>query len=155
MIRHFRARLTALLAEPRLWRWLLVGFGFLGLNLLLLYLLVDVGHVPFAWAPLFAGEVSLVSRYLVNDRWVFGHRRPSWRRLGEYHGAVALGFVAWWITANLLHRWGVPYLLASVLATGASVLVNLLSNFLLIWRRPAPAAPREPAAPAAADHSRP
>jgi len=106
-----------------------------GLNLGLLYLLVDVLGVPFFLAPLASAEICLTLRFLANDRWVFGHPRPTWRRLGAYHIAVAGGFVLWWATSNILVFFGVHYLLAALLAIVGSIGFNLATNFAWIWKK--------------------
>jgi dolichol-phosphate mannosyltransferase len=117
----------------RLGYWWIVGTAFTLLNLPVLYVLVDLMGVPLAVATLVAGEAGLLARFLVNDRWVFGHRRPTRRRLWQYHLAVAGGFVIWWSATNLLSRTGIHYLVAALLATGASVMLSVATNFLWVW----------------------
>jgi putative flippase GtrA len=123
----------------RLGYWWIVGTAFTLLNIPVLYVLVDLAGVPLAAATLIAGEAGLLARFLVNDRWVFGERRPTWRRLGQYHVAVAVSFVIWWSATNVLSRAGIHYLAASLLATGASVAWSLVTNFLWVWRHNASA----------------
>ena len=77
----------------------------------------------------------LVIRFLINDRWVFGHRRPTWTRLGQFHVASAGGGVIWWTLANLLPRFGFPELLAAIAGTAGSVVVSMATNFLWVWRK--------------------
>lgn len=126
--------LIAALASPAV-RWMIVGAAATALNFGLLYLFVDVIGIPFIIAPIFSAEIGIVLRFLANDRWVFGHTRPSWRRLGEYHLAIAGGFAIWWLTSNALVFLGVHYLLASLLAIAASIGINAATNFGWIWRR--------------------
>ena len=118
----------------RLGYWWIVGTAFTLLNIPVLYVLVDIAGVPLAAATLFAGEAGLLARFLVNDRWVFGERRPTWQRLAQYHVAVAVSFVIWWTATNVLSWAGIYYLAAALLATGASVILSLVTNFLWIWR---------------------
>jgi putative flippase GtrA len=89
--------------------------------------------------PLIAGtalgaEATLLSRFLVNDRWVFGYRRPTWTRLWQFHVASAGGGVIWWTVANVLPQFGVHYLLAALAGTACSVIFSMATNFLWIWR---------------------
>ena len=89
--------------------------------------------------PLMAGtavgaEATLLSRFLVNDRWVFGYRRPTWTRLCQFHLASAGGGTIWWIMANTLPQFGIHYLLAALAGTACSVLFSMTTNFLWIWR---------------------
>jgi putative flippase GtrA len=118
----------------RLARWWVCGIAFTLLNVPILYLLVEIAAVPLGLATLIAGEAGLLVRFLVNDRWVFQEARPTWRRLGQYHVAVAASFVIWWGATNLLSHAGVHYIIASLLATGASVVWSMATNFLWVWR---------------------
>jgi len=106
----------------------------MSLNLGLLYIAVHVLGISFALAPVVTSEIGITLRFLVNDRWVFGYRRPSWRRLWEYHVAIAGAFVVWWVAANLMVHAGVHYLIASILATACSVCCSVITNFLWVWQ---------------------
>jgi len=122
---------------PQVVRWLVVGVVFAGVGLGLLKLMAGVLGWPYTLATLLSGEIGTILRFLVVDRWVFRHPRPTLLRLWQYHVANALGFGIWWSVANLLEAAGVQYLVASVLAMFFSVGVNMLSNFWWIWRKPA------------------
>jgi putative flippase GtrA len=126
---------------PRVVRWLAVGVVFSAVGLALLKLMAGVLGWPYTLATLLSGEIGTILRFLVVDRWVFRHPRPTLIRLWQYHIANALGFGIWWSVANLLKAAGVQYLVASVLAMFFSVGVNLLSNFWWIWRKPAVSKP--------------
>lgn len=127
-------RLVRPLLTPAMLRWWIVGIAFVGVNLALLYLLVDVLGLAVFVATVIATEVGTVLRFLVNDRWVFNHPRPTWRRLWQYHLATAGGIAVWLTTTNLLVNLGIHYAIASVLGMGCSVLVSVATNFLWIWR---------------------
>ncbi|MBV9545788.1 MAG: GtrA family protein, partial [Chloroflexi bacterium] len=118
-------------------RWWLVGLLFLVINIPLLYTLHDVLGLPIWLATLVGGEIGTVARFLVNDRWVFGNRRPTWRRLIQYHVAVASSFVIWWSVTNALAQGGVYYLIANVAGQATSVGWSMITNFGWIWRRSA------------------
>ena len=122
---------------PRVVRWIVVGIVFAAVGLGLLKLMAGVLGWPYTLATLLSGEIGTILRFLVVDRWVFRHPRPTLLRLWQYHVANALGFGIWWSVANLLEAAGVQYLVASVLAMFFSVGVNMLSNFWWIWRKPA------------------
>jgi putative flippase GtrA len=118
-------------------RWLAVGVVFAGIGLGLLKVIAGVLGWPYILATLLAGEIGTVLRFLVVDRWVFCHSRPTLKRLWQYQIANVLGFGIWWSVANFLKAAGVQYLVASVLAMFFSVGVNMLSNFGWVWRKPA------------------
>ena len=114
------SKLTPLMSQVpwrSLGRWWIVGLAFTGGGLLVLYVLKDLFRLPLVVATAAGAEVTLLLRFLINDRWVFGHRRPTWTRLWQFHVAGAGGGVIWWIVANLLPRFGVHYLLAAIAGT--------------------------------------
>ena len=121
---------------PQVMRWLVVGVVFSGVGLSLLKLFAGVLAWPYALATLCSAMIGTLLRFLVVDRWVFSHRRPTGKRLGQYLIANAMGFAVWWSAANLFKSAGVHYLLASVCAMFFSVGFGLISNFLWIWRKP-------------------
>jgi 8-oxo-dGTP diphosphatase len=142
-------RLRALLL-PGGWKptlvWLAVGLGFIGVNSVLLYLLVDLAGLAVGVATLIAAEFATLLRYVINVRWIFVDHRLSWSRLGHYHVANAAGFAVWWIAANGLYHLGLHYQLAGIVAVGASTGFSFLSNFHWVWHRrhAPPAAGRRP-----------
>lgn len=123
---------------PEAARWFLVAGLFTAAGLALLKWLVDGLHWPYAWATLVQSETCNLLRFFVNDRWVFGRRKPTWKRLVQYHVANAMGFAVWWAGANALKAVGVNYLLASVIAMLGSFGVSWLTNFRWIWRKRPP-----------------
>jgi putative flippase GtrA len=116
-------------------RWFSVAAVFTALGLGLLKLFVGGFHWSYAVSTLVQSEVCNLLRFFANDRWVFGRRKPTWKRLGQYHVANALGFAIWWAGANGLKAVGMNYLLASLVAMLGSVGVSLLTNFGWIWRQ--------------------
>jgi putative flippase GtrA len=115
-------------------RWWAAGLLFVIIGLGILYIFTDVLRVPLLLGTLCASEITIVIRYFVNDLWVFRENQPSWKRFWQYHVANVLGFSVWWTIANVLARFGVYYLVASVMGTICSVLVSMVTNFFWIWR---------------------
>jgi len=116
-------------------KWWVVGIVFLGVGTAVLYVFVAWLHMPLVWATSLSAEVTMLIRFLINDRWVFGHSRPTWKRLWQFHVASAGGFVVWWLFANFLPPLGVQYLIASAAGSLFSSFFSMASNFLWIWRR--------------------
>ena len=121
---------------PQMIRWLAAGFLFAGVGLLVIKLLAGVLAWPYTVATLCSGEICTLLRFLVVDRWVFGHRNPTWTRMWQYHVANAAAFGIWWVAANTFRLFGADYMLAAVFAMCFSVGFSMLSNFLWIWRKP-------------------
>jgi putative flippase GtrA len=124
----------------RFMRWSVVAVVAAGINVGVLHFFAAKLGWPYALATLASGEIAGLIRFLATDRWVFGHRRPTWLRLGQYHVADLLGFCIWWSATNLLEKLGVHYLLAPIAAIPFSLGFSLLSNFGWIWRKRAPQA---------------
>jgi len=118
----------------RLARWWIVGLAFYAGGLGVLYLVIDGLRLPLLTGTLLTGEVTVLLRFLVNDRWVFGHRVPTWTRLWQFHIASAGGAAIWWMVSNALPRFGVHYLIASTAGTACSVFLSMFTNFLWVWR---------------------
>jgi putative flippase GtrA len=116
-------------------RWWIVGLAFTGGGLVVLYVLRDVLRLPLVVATAAGAEVTLLLRFVINDRWVFGNRHPSWTRLWQFHVAGGAGGAIWWVVANLLPRFGVHYLVAAIVGSACSVMFSMATNFLWIWRR--------------------
>jgi putative flippase GtrA len=108
--------------------------GFYGVGLGTLYVFKDILKLPLMVGTMMAAEGTLLVRFLINDRWVFGHPRPTWARLWQYHAASAGGAAIWWIVSNLLPRFGVHYLIAATIGTGCSAFFSMFTNFLWVWR---------------------
>ena len=116
-------------------RWWIVGLTFLVVGSAILYVFVSLLRWPLTIATVVSAEITLQIRFLINDRWVFGHPRPAWSRLWQFHVASAGGSSIWWVVANVLPRFGIHYLIASAVGSACSVCFSMLTNFLWVWRR--------------------
>lgn len=115
-------------------RWWIVGLFFTGVNIPLLGILVHLLKLESWLATLIAAELGTALRFFINDRWVFGHPRPTAQRFWQYHVANASSFVIWWSSANILtYKFGIDPVLASIPATACSVGWSMMTNFLWIW----------------------
>lgn len=131
------------LAKPMV-RWWIVGLFFTGFNIPALYVLHEVLGLRVAIATLITAELTTILRFFLNDRWVFGHPRPTWQRLWQYHLSNAGSFVIWWLAINAIEAAGIHYLIASLLATAISVGWSMATNFLWIWRKKSQGEGRSP-----------
>jgi len=116
-------------------RWWIVGFAFLGVNLALLYVFVDLLGMPVLIATLIAAEAGLLVRFVVNDRWVFRQSQITLQRLWQYHLAMAGSFAVWWITTNVVVFFGGHYMIATIVGMACSILMSIVTNFFWIWTR--------------------
>jgi putative flippase GtrA len=136
-----RGRLAYAMLKPRpMWRtrqvagWFLIGLTASLVELALLRLLYEGLQWPLPVATATAAEVLIIVKFLVADRWVFGHAGPTVERLARYHGASAGAFVVYWLVVNALAGLlGLPYVAAFVVGTGAAFTWSLMSNFFWVW----------------------
>jgi len=63
--------------SPQMLRWFAVGVVFAGAGLVLIKLMTGILAWPYALATLLSGEICTILRFLVVDRWVFNHARPT------------------------------------------------------------------------------
>ena len=114
--------------------WVLIGLTASLLELALLRLLYEVVQWPLPVATAAAAEILILIKFVVTDRWVFGHPSPTVERLVRYQGASAGAFIVYWLVINgLAVLVGLPYVAAFLLGTAAAFAWSLMSNFLWVW----------------------
>ena len=114
--------------------WFLIGLTASVVELALLRLLYEGAQWPLPVATAAAAETLILFKFLVTDRWVFGHASPTLARLVRYHGASAGAFIVYWLVVNgLAVLLGLPYIAAFLVGTAAAFSWSLMSNFLWVW----------------------
>ena len=114
--------------------WFLIGLTASVVELALLRLLYEGAQWPLPVATAAAAETLILVKFLVTDRWVFGHASPTLDRLVRYHGASAGAFIVYWLVVNgLAVLLGLPYIAAFLVGTAAAFSWSLMSNFLWVW----------------------
>jgi putative flippase GtrA len=114
--------------------WSALGVGASVVELGLLRALYEGLLWPLPLATAVAAEILILAKFLIADRWVFGHPLPAWDRLLKYHGASAGALLVYWLAINGLAEFlGLPYVAAFVVGTGAAFAWSLMSNFLWVW----------------------
>jgi putative flippase GtrA len=116
--------------------WFVLGVAAAVVELGLLRVLYEGLGWALPLATAVAAEALILAKFLIADRWVFGHPRPTVERLVKYHGASAGALVVYWLVINgLSGMLGVPYPVAFIVGTGASFAWSLATNFLWVWVR--------------------
>ena len=137
----------------RFLRFGVVGASGVVVNMVLMYFLVEMGHVNQLVAAALASEASILSNFALNDRWTFRDARPttSWPRRAVQYNAVALSgmVISLGILALLMASHQMHYLVANFLAIGASTLSNYLLNSRFTWATRRLSAPGASLAPVA------
>jgi putative flippase GtrA len=117
--------------------WFALGIAGSLAELGLLRLLFEVLQWPLPIATAVAAETLILVKFVVADRWVFGHPWPTVNRLVRYHGACAGAFVVYWLVINgVVELLEVPYVVGFVLGTGAAFAWSLVTNFFWVWAQP-------------------
>ena len=118
--------------------WFLLGLTASLVELALLRGLYEALEWALPVATAVAAEVLIIIKFLVADRWVFGHPYPTLGRLGRYHGASAGALIVYWVVINALGLIvGLPYVAAFIVGTAAAFAWSLATNFLWVWAQPA------------------
>ena len=118
----------------RLASWFLLGLTASLLELVLLRVLYELLHWQLPIASAIAAEVLILFKFLLNDRFVFNHAWPTFRRLARYHGASAGALAVYWVSINVLSLLlGIEYIAAFLVGTAAAFTWSLLTNFLCVW----------------------
>jgi dolichol-phosphate mannosyltransferase len=114
-----------------------VGASGVGVNLALLYFFTDVAGLHYAASALIAIEASIISNFLLNDRWTFKDRRDSkiWSRLLKFNTVSAAGIgVNMGIMALLVEVGGLHYLIAEFMAIMCAFIWNYTLSSRYVWR---------------------
>jgi Predicted membrane protein len=120
--------------SPKLSRFVLTGGSSALLNLVVLHALVSMVGLSEGWeqdlANALALEAGILYSFLLFRYWVWAApavKRPFWRELATFHGAVAVASIVRMFFFAVLRAAGLPYLLNAAVGIG---LVAVLSYFL-------------------------
>lgn len=119
-------------------KFIAVGASGVGVNLLLLYLLTDIAGVHYAASAFVAIEASIITNFLLNDRWTFKDRRGSkvLPRLLKYNAVSGAGVgVNMGIMALLVEVGGLHYLMAEFLAILGAFVWNYTLSSRYVWKK--------------------
>jgi putative flippase GtrA len=115
-------------------RFCLVGGTGTAINTAALYVLSRGLGLPLPVSSAIAVELAVLSNYLLNDRFTFAARRPSFRRLAKFNitslGGLSVNVVIVW----LLARHGVYFLAANLVGIAVAVVVNYTFSVAWVWR---------------------
>jgi len=115
-------------------RFGLVGLSGAAVNLAALRLFPGVLGWMLPLSTGLASEVSILSNFVANDRWTFGHRDVSPRRPARFNLASLGGIaIAAGSTIALAHA-GWPYLVADLAGLGVAAGCNVAVSALWTWR---------------------
>lgn len=151
--RRFEAAALQRVAERhgrRFARFGVVGISGVLVNTGVLWALVTLLGVHHLLAAAISSEVSILTNFVLNDRWTFADHAAeiSYLRRGAHYNAVALAgmVLSLGVLAVLVDAFGLYYLVANLIAIGASTFSNYLLNTRFTWALHRASAPQpEPA----------
>ena len=137
---RFAHRLSAYFREgifnPRLVKFGVVGVSGIGVNMGSLYLLTELGKIPYFVGSLVAIELSILSNFWMNLLWTWRDRSDVgtfWTKLWRYNvGAGITAFLGNYLILIGLTEWfGINYLISNLIGIG----VGTISNFVIndVW----------------------
>ncbi len=126
----------------RIGKFAAVGLSGLAVNEILLFLLTDTFGFYFVLSGIIAVETSIITNFLLNERWTFSDRNKKdsvKKRFGKYN-AVSLAALA--INVTLLFCFtmffGIYYLVSNILAIIVVFSWNYFVNIRFTWRYDGP-----------------
>lgn len=125
-------------ALQRLFKFGTVGATGVVVNEGMLYLLHGRFLLPLIVSSIIAVECSIITNFLLNDRWTFGHVRPTLTRFWRFNLVSLLSlFVNVTVLALLEHLTPLHYLLANPIAIITAFGVNYSLNTYWTYGREA------------------
>jgi putative flippase GtrA len=118
-------------------RFCLVGGTGTAINTAVLYVLSRGLGLPLPVSSAMAVELAVLSNYLLNDRFTFAVRRPSFRRLAKFNITSLAGLTVNVMIVWFLARHGVYFLAANLVGIAVAVVVNYTFSVAWVWRREA------------------
>ena len=115
-------------------RFCLVGGTGTAINTGVLYLLSRGLGLPLLVSSAIAVELAILSNYMLNDRFTFAARRPSFRRLAKFNITSLAGLSVNVMIVWLLTRHGVYFLVANFVGIAVAVVVNYTFSVTWVWR---------------------
>ena len=132
--------------RERLLKFGAVGLSGVAVNSGLLWLLATYTHLPFYLCSLLAIETSIMTNFLLNDRWTWADKRRGsmLNRLLKYNASTAFSSIFITMTMLLLFKeWlGLPFMIANLIAIGCGTLFNFLANHYYTYGEAKPTLPR-------------
>jgi putative flippase GtrA len=115
-------------------RFCLVGATGTGINTAALYVFSRGLGLPLPVSSAMAVELAVLSNYLLNDRFTFATRKPSFRRLAKFNITSLAGLSVNVVIVWLLARHGIYFLAANLVGIAVAVVVNYTFSAAWVWR---------------------
>jgi dolichol-phosphate mannosyltransferase len=124
----------------RLIKFVCVGLSGVVVNEGVLWLLTELAGMPYYFSSLFAIEASIISNFILNDRFTFSDRRNSQtgsflKRLFKFNLTCAAGaLIQYGILLFLTEVCGLNYLLSNLIGIVVAFVWNYLISLIWTWK---------------------
>lgn len=140
IFQRLRSYISKSILTPRLIKFGCVGASGVIVNMGGLYLLTDLGNLPYFVASVIAIELSIISNFTINLLWTWSDRSEEgtvWRKFIRYHiGAGVTAFLGNYLILILLTEvFGMHYLISNLIGIGVGTFSNYIINDLWTFRR--------------------
>lgn len=131
---HRKGELTRLL------KFIGVGLSGVMVNEGILWLLTEFAGLQYYISSLFAIEASIISNFILNDRFTFSDRRTGktgsfFKRLLKFNLTCAAGAVIQYgILLLLTEVWGLNYLLSNLIGIAVAFIWNYVLSLIWTWK---------------------
>jgi putative flippase GtrA len=115
-------------------RFLAVGVATTAVHYGVLIALVEAWNVNPVLATTAGFIAAVFLSYLLNRRYTFDKRPTFGQGLLKYYASVSMGLVINAGLMALLTGWGVNYLIAQIVASGAALIWNFFAARFLVFR---------------------
>lgn len=134
--RYVEARQLIAQHARRLGLFVAVGLSGVVINTAVLWALVSHAQLHHVLAAIISTEVSILTNFVLNDRFTFGDHQTSFsylRRAAHYNAVTASGLVITVVVLTVLTYFGMYYLLANFFAMGSAALSNYVLHSRFTW----------------------
>ena len=141
-IRHLIRLRFSIGPVARFFRFGLVGFSGVFVDMIALYFLSDVGGLRLTRSKIIASELAIINNFLWNDLWTFGDisrrqpgKRQRLRRLLKFNVVCLAGLILNVLLLNLFYNvFGLNKYVANLIAIAFVTVWNFWLNLKLSWR---------------------
>jgi dolichol-phosphate mannosyltransferase len=115
----------------------LVGISGIGVNMIALSVFKEYLNVPLLSASFLAIELSIISNFILNDRWTFhSYNNDTWfHRMISFNGVAVGGMIINMVVLGILAVFGVWYIMANLIGILLGFLWNFIINRKFTWKK--------------------
>jgi dolichol-phosphate mannosyltransferase len=124
----------------RLLKFIGVGLSGIAVNQAILWLLTEFGGLPYWFSSIFGIEASIISNFILNDRFTFADRRAGKTRsflyrLFKFNVTCAAGAgIQWGLLVLFTSVFGIHYLVSNLIGILVAFIWNYTLSLVWTWK---------------------